>query len=227
MKKINRIFFQILALAIVLSSAVSNAFAQGGCISAYMVHEESCSPGHDGVAVVDLPAGLNSKSTIEWKKSGEIVSTSAIASGLTSGTYSVTVKSSACPSMVFYTGSVTVTKNPDCQVTVQITGPTSVQGDCNGIPEVTFVANASGGTPPYTFSGGWEQNGNVAFKTFSPGEGHFSVVCIAHDSEGNYGWDGVTCASIHWRRTRRSAPPGQLRNHQYLRIFVGCLDFHH
>ena len=191
MKKINRIFFQILALAIVLSSAVSNAFAQGGCISAYMVHEESCSPGHDGVAVVDLPAGLNSKSTIEWKKSGEIVSTSAIASGLTSGTYSVTVKSSACPSMVFYTGSVTVTKNPDCQVTVQITGPTSVQGDCNGIPEVTFVANASGGTPPYTFSGGWEQNGNVAFKTFSPGEGHFSVVCIAHDSEGNYGWDDL------------------------------------
>ena len=191
MKKINRIFFQILALAMILSSAVSSAFAQGGCISAYMVHKESCSPGHDGVAAVDLPAGLNSKSTIEWKKGGEVVSTSAIASGLTSGSYSVTVKSNACPSVVFYTGSVSITKDDACFVTVTITGPSSVSGDCNEIPEVTFVANASGGTPPYTFSGGWEQNGNVAFKTIRPGEGHFSVSCIVHDDEGNYGWDNL------------------------------------
>ena len=191
MKKINRIFFQILALAMILSSAVSSAFAQGGCISAYMVHKESCSPGHDGVAAVDLPAGLNSKSTIEWKKGGEVVSTSAIASGLTSGSYSVTVKSNACPSVVFYTGSVSITKDDACFVTVTITGPSSVSGDCNEIPEVTFVANASGGTPPYTFAGGWEQNGNVAFKTIRPGEGHFSVSCIVHDDEGNYGWDNL------------------------------------
>ena len=191
MKKINGIFFQIIALAMILLSVINSAFAQGECIKAYMVNKESCSPGHDGVAVVDLPAGLNSKSTIEWKKGGEVVSSSAIASGLTSGSYSVTVRSNACPSVVFYTGSVSITKEDACLVTVTITGPTSVDGDCNGIPEVTFAANASGGTPPYTFTGGWEPRGNVAFKTVRPGEGHFSVICIVRDADGNTGWDDV------------------------------------
>ena len=190
MKKINRIFFQILALAMILSSAASSAFAQGSmCINAYMVKEESCSPGEDGIAAVFIPSALNGHCVIEWNLGNGQTSSAEMVTGLKKGNYSVKVMSNTCPHVVFYTGSVSITKDDACFVTVTITGPSSVQGDCNEIPEVTFVANASGGTPPYTFAGGWEQNGNVAFKTIRPGEGHFSVTCIVHDDEGNYGWD--------------------------------------
>ncbi|MBR4536767.1 MAG: T9SS type A sorting domain-containing protein [Bacteroidales bacterium] len=189
MKKINRIFFQILALAIVLSSAVSNAFAQGSmCINAYMLKEESCSPGHDGIATVFIPTALSGKCTIEWNLGGGQTSSSEMVNGLSKGTYNVTVRSNTCPGVVFYNGSVNITKSEECDVKVHISGPTSVTGNCNEIPPVTFTATASGGTPPYTFSG-WNQiSANMATKTLHPGEGHFSVVCIVTDAEGNHGW---------------------------------------
>jgi hypothetical protein len=190
MKKINRIFFQILALAIVLSSAVSNAFAQGSmCINAYMVKEESCSPGEDGIATVFIPTALSGKCSIEWNLGNGQTSSSEMVSGLKKGSYSVTVRSNTCSNVVFYTGSVTITKNEECDVQVEITGQTSVEIQCNEIPNVTFTATASGGVPPYTFSGWTQVSNNTAIKTIHPGEGHFSVTCIAHDSEGNYGSD--------------------------------------
>ena len=190
MKKINRIFFQFFALAIILSSVVSNAFAQGSmCINAYMVKEESCSPGNDGIAAVFIPTALNGKYTIEWQLGSAGTSSSEIVDGLAKGTYSVKVMSNTCPGVVFYNGSVTITKSEECEVKVSIAGQTSVTGDCNSIPAVTYTATASGGVPPYTFSGWTQVSNNSATKTIHPGEGHFSVYCIAHDSEGNYGSD--------------------------------------
>ena len=189
MKKMNRIFFQIVALTMILSGAINNAFAQSsGCINAYMVQEESCSPGNDGAVAVDIPPTLTNKCTIEWNLGGGQTSSQPIVHNLPKGTYHVTVRSNACSSVVFYNGSVSVTKNSDCDVKVSISGPTSVTGNCDGIPPITFYATASGGTPPYTFSGWNQVNGSMATKTIQPGEGHFSVVCIASDADGNYGW---------------------------------------
>ena len=188
MKKMNRIFFQIVALAMFLSSAFSNAFAQGSmCINAYMVSEESCSPGNDGIAAVFIPTALSGHCTIEWQLGQGQTSSSEMVSGLTRGTYHVTVRSNTCPNVVFYNGSVTITRNEECEVSVSITCSTSGTANCNEIPPVTCTAIASGGTPPYTFSGWNQVSSGVATKTIYPGEGHYSVSCIVRDANGNYG----------------------------------------
>ena len=191
MKKINRIFFQILALALMMSSAIGNAFAQGGfCINAYMLQEESCSPGEDGMATVFIPSALSGHCTIEWQLGNGQTSSSETVSGLKKGSYHVSVKSNTCPNVVFFTGMVKVTKSDDCDLDVNISGPGSVSGDCNGIPSITFTASVSGGTPPYHFSGGWNQVGNsTATLTMTPGEGQFTVSCSVQDANGVSGSD--------------------------------------
>ncbi|MBP5663735.1 MAG: T9SS type A sorting domain-containing protein [Bacteroidales bacterium] len=190
MKKINRIFFQILALALMMSSAIGNAFAQGGfCINAYMLQEESCSPGEDGMATVFIPSALSGHCTIEWQLGNGQTSSLETVSGLKKGTYHVSVKSNTCPNVVFFTGMVKVTKSSDCDLDVNISGPGSVTGDCNGMPSITFTATVSGGTPPYHFNG-WHQVGNSsATMTMTPVEGQFTVNCSVQDANGVTGSD--------------------------------------
>ena len=188
MKKMNRIFFQILVLVLMMTSAMSNAFAQGGlCIRAYMLEEETCSPGHDGSATVFIPTSLSGKCSIEWRLRDGSTSSSETISGLDHGLYYVTVRSTTCSNVIFYQGTVNVTQEEECAIKVNITGPSEMNGDCNGIPPATFTASASGGVPPYTF-GGWSQAGGAsATKTVHLGEGHNSITCTVTDSEGNYG----------------------------------------
>ena len=188
MKNMNRIFFQIVALAIILSCAFSNAFAQGSmCINAYMIQEESCNPGNDGKAAVFIPTALEGRCTIEWQLGPGQTSSSELVSGLTRGTYHVTVRSSVCPSVVFYSGSVAISRNEECEVKVHISTATSETANCNEVPPVNCTATASGGTPPYTFPGWNQVSSSMAKKTIYPGEGHFSVNCIARDANGIYG----------------------------------------
>ena len=188
MKKMNRIFFQILVLVLMMTSAMSNAFAQGGfCIRAYMLEEESCSPGHDGSATVFIPTSLSGKCSIEWRLRDGSTSSSETISGLDHGIYYVTVRSTTCSNVIFYQGTVSVTQEEECAIKVNITGPTDKTGDCNGIPATTFTASASGGVPPYTFSGWSQAGGASATKTVNLSEGHNSITCSVTDSEGNYG----------------------------------------
>ena len=188
MKKMNRIFFQILALAMILSSAVSNAFAQGGfCINAYVLQEASCSD-DDGSATVFIPSSLSGKCTIEWLMPNGGTSSSETITGLAHGSYYVKVRSTTCPNVVLYNGTVVVTQNEGCKLDVIISGPSSLSGSCNGIPPVTFTATASGGTPPYHFGGGWNQvSSTSATKTYQPAGGSFTVTCSVSDDNGSTG----------------------------------------
>ena len=190
MKKINRFFFQILTLAMILSSAFSNAFAQeNNCINAYMVHPESCNPGHDGIATVFIPSALNGKCTIEWQVGNGDVSSDLVLSGLSEGTYPVTVKSTECPSVIFYSGAVEITRDEECKINVGISGPTYLEAKCNDLPTVTFIATVTGGVPPYHFHGGWTQTGDAtATKEYHPSSGYFSISCSVSDSTAHQGY---------------------------------------
>ena len=188
MKNMNRIFFQILALAMILSSAFSSAFAQGSmCINAKMVQEESCDPGNDGSATVVIPSALSGKCSIEWQLGPGQTDSSETVTGLTKGTYYVTVKSSVCPNVVFYRGSVDITRKEECEISVSISCSTSGSANCNEIPPVTCTATVTGGTPPYTFSGWTPVGSSMATKTIYPGEGHYSVSCVVRDTNGHIG----------------------------------------
>ena len=159
------------------------------CIRVTMEHQESCSPGEDGVAFVYIPAALRDKCEIEWQLAGGTSSEARI-TNLKKGTYHVKVKSIDCPDVVFFQGSVEITKEDDCDVKVHVSGPTNVTGNCNGIPSVTFTAQAYGGVPPYSFQGGWEMvSSSSAVKTITPGNGHFSVACTVIDADNNRGSD--------------------------------------
>ena len=188
MKNMNRIFFQILALAMILSSAFSSAFAQGSmCIDAKMVQEESCDPGNDGSATVVIPSALSGKCSIEWQLGPGQIDSSETVTGLAKGTYYVTVKSSVCPSVVFFSGSVEITRKEECEIMVGISCTTSGTAQCNEIPPVICTASVTGGTPPYTFSGWTPVGSSMATKTIYPGEGHYSVSCVVTDANGHIG----------------------------------------
>ncbi|MBO4656139.1 MAG: hypothetical protein J5644_11395, partial [Bacteroidales bacterium] len=188
MKTINRIFFQIIALTMIMSVAVSNASAQQECIKAYMVHEESCNPGADGIAAITIPSALAGKCIVEWQL-GSGISNDLVVSGLTEGTYPVTVRSTTCTTVVFYSGYVDITRDEACKVKVVVEGPTYVEGTCNELPSVQFTATAMGGVPPYTFHGWTQVNSTTATRTVSPSGGAFVVSCYVSDSTGHYGAD--------------------------------------
>ena len=158
------------------------------CIRVTMERQESCSPGEDGVAFVYIPEAIRGKCEVEWQLPGGNSSDVRI-SNLKKGTYHVKVKSIDCPDVVFFQGSVEITKEDECDVKVHISGPTSVLGSCDGIPSVTFTAQAHGGVPPYTFQGWQMVSSSSAIKTITPGNGHFSVSCTVIDSDNNRGTD--------------------------------------
>ena len=158
------------------------------CIRLVMERKESCSPGEDGVAFIYIPVAIKNRCEVEWQLPGGISHDERV-TNLKKGTYHVKVKGLDCPDAVFFQGSVEILREDGCDVEVHISGPTNVQGDCNGIPPVTFTAHASGGVPPYSFPG-WQMVGsNTATKTFTPSEGRFAISCTAFDSENNSGSD--------------------------------------
>ncbi|MBR6063182.1 MAG: hypothetical protein IKP54_03350, partial [Bacteroidales bacterium] len=193
MKKMKRIFFQILALTMVLSSVYNNAFAQGGlCINAYMLQEESCSPGNDGVVTVFIPSSMSGRYTVEWQGNGQYYNTETV-SGLSKGIYMVTVRSNSCPNVVFYFGRVFLTKASGCDVSLQINGKTLKTGNCNEIPPVIYTATASGGTPPYTFLSWTQISDYSATMTVYPPEGQYNVSCIVKDANDVYATEELNC----------------------------------
>ncbi|MBR4786753.1 MAG: hypothetical protein IK013_02590, partial [Bacteroidales bacterium] len=152
------------------------------CMYARMEKEESCDPGKDGEVSIYIPEEIRGQCVIEWRKDNSLISNAPYVTGLSKGTYSVKVKHHQFTNVVFYKKTVEVTKKKDCDLKVKVTGPTDVQGGCNGIPSVTFTASASGGKQPYSFHG-WRQISNTsAVKTITPSEGYFSVTCSVTDA---------------------------------------------
>ncbi len=158
------------------------------CIRIVMEKKESCYPGEDGIAFVYIPNALKNRCEVEWQLAGGISHDERV-TNLKKGTYHVKVKGNDCPNVIFFQGSIEVPKEDGCDVSVHISGPTNVQGDCNGIPPVTFTAHASGGVPPYSFPGWQKISNNTATKTFAPENGQFSVSCTVFDSQNSTGTD--------------------------------------
>ncbi|WP_164490308.1 T9SS type A sorting domain-containing protein [Runella sp. SP2] len=108
-----------------------------------------CKGGNDGTATVSLTGGT-APYIFSW--SGGITSTSNLATGLTAGTYTVTVKDAKnCQK------SITITVGePSTLLTVTIPAPTNIS--CNGANDGIATGNVSGGSAPYTYLWG---NGNT------------------------------------------------------------------
>ncbi len=103
-----------------------------------------CSGAATGIATA-APSGGTIPYTYLWNDAAS--QTTVSASGLSAGTYTVTV-SDACGTSA--TGSVTLTQPGPLSVSLTVTGNVTCNGGANG----TAAANTSGGTSPYTYSWG-------------------------------------------------------------------------
>lgn len=132
------------AIALLLLNALFlPAHAQNLSIDSVSSTDVSCYGGANGTATV-VASGGTSPYTYSWSPSG---GSAATASGLTAGTYEVTVTDSALS-----TGkqSITITEPPALTATSSYTN-VSWFGGSNGSAAVTVV----GGTGSYTYS--WSQ----------------------------------------------------------------------
>ena len=112
-----------------------------------------CFGGNDGTATVTASGGTGSY-TYSW--SGGITSTTNTATGLTAGTYTVTVKdANNCQKNI----NITVTEPSALVLT-----PSSTAATCNGGTDGTATVAVNGGTEPYTYtwSGGSISTTNTA-----------------------------------------------------------------
>jgi hypothetical protein len=157
------------------------------CIYVFMQKPETCPNGRDGEARVYLPASIKDKCVVYWTMPDGTLRDGEELTELSKGQYSVTVMAAGCEGVILYQGTIVISKEGECDVTVALNGPRVVDGGCNGIPSCTFTATASGGKPPYTFQG-WQQSGyNEAKKVYSPGDGAFAIYCKVVDAAGNVG----------------------------------------
>ncbi|MBL4656488.1 MAG: SprB repeat-containing protein, partial [Flavobacteriales bacterium] len=105
------------------------------------ISNTSCNGGNDGEATV-APSGGTPSYTYLWNDTAN--QTTATATGLSAGTYTVTVTdSSGC------TTTVDAIINEPVILTADITDSTNVT--CNGSDDGTATVTASGGTPLYTY----------------------------------------------------------------------------
>ena len=122
----------------------------------------SCNSGSNGTATVAVTGGTGSY-TYSWSPSG---GTSATASGLSAGTYIVTVQDdNFCQT----TQSVTITE-PD---TLVVTANTQTNVACHGANTGSATVNVTGGTADYTYS--WSPSGGTASTATGLSEGTYIV----------------------------------------------------
>ena len=117
--------------------------------SANVVSMPLCNGNNTGSAIAN-PSGGTLPYTFLWSPSG---GTTAIASGLTAGSYTVSVQdANGCSA----TAAVIITQ--PAALTASIYPPFNVS--CNGGNNGSASANANGGTPPYTYS--WSNSQTTA-----------------------------------------------------------------
>ncbi|WP_177765513.1 T9SS type A sorting domain-containing protein [Flavobacterium sp. I3-2] len=122
----------------------------------------SCNGGANGTATVNVTGGTGNY-TYSWFPSG---GTAATATGLSAGTYTVTVTDvNSCSS----TQSFTITQPPVLIATAG--GQTNVS--CNGGANGTATVNVTGGTPGYTYS--WAPSGGTAATATGLSAGNYTV----------------------------------------------------
>ncbi len=114
----------------------------------------SCNGGSDGTATAN-PSGGTGPYTYSWAPSG---GTGATASGLTAGTYTVTVTDVGAGGC---TVTATYTLTEPTAVVANIVGTTPAS--CNGASDGTATASGSGGTGGFNFS--WSPSGGNAATT--------------------------------------------------------------
>src|SRR5690606_16659043 len=108
----------------------------------------SCFDGNDGSAMVTVSGGT-APYTYSWSPSG---GTAATASGLTAGTYTVTVTDG---------NLCTTTRTSTIAQPTALTATTSqVNVSCNNGSDGSALVTVSGGTAPYTYS--WSPSGGTA-----------------------------------------------------------------
>ena len=149
-------------------------------ITCQQTHQESCRPGNDGAAVVNIPPSLASYTTVEWTTPGGQHITGNQISGQKAGAYSVVVKATPCNKPIFQ-DVVIIEREAACRINAFISVTTNPV-ECNQTPSATLTAGASGGTPPYTYS--WGSN------VMTVGNGTYGVTVT--DSNGFVGSAKVT-----------------------------------
>ncbi len=141
-----------------------------------LITNEKCGGGNTGSATVTVSGGT-APYTYLWNPGGY---TTATATGLTAGTYTVTVHDA--------NGCITTT-------TVTITQPTPVTGTatstgvlCNGGSTGTATVTASGGTAPYTYL--WNPSGKTTATVTGMSAGTYTITIT--DNNGCTGSATVT-----------------------------------
>ena len=142
----------------------------------------NCGQPDGSAAITSVTGGQNPGNyTYQWdSNAGSQVA--ATASGLTNGTYSVTITSGICDTIV----SATIGN-----VLPPITSATATDALCNSSCDGTATANPSGGTTPYTYSYSWNdtQTGQTATGLCA---GNYSVTV----TDNNNGCTAVTSVSV-------------------------------
>lgn len=129
----------------------------------------SCNAGSNGTATVAASGGTGPY-TYAWSPGG---ATTATASGLTAGNYTVTVTDSkSCAA----TATVAVTQPTALSASISSSANVSCSGGSNG----TATVSASGGTPAYTYT--WLPSGGASATAANLSAGTFTVT--ATDSRG-------------------------------------------
>jgi gliding motility-associated-like protein len=169
----------------------------------------ACS-GCNGTAYVSLNECYANGATYLWSNG----QTSQAIGDLCAGTYSVTVMEDCVP----YTDSVTVVASSSPSVNI----PTSQinQINCIGVNNGSVTANASGGTPPYTFT--WIPTGETGSTIDNLGQGLYSV--LVTDANGCSAVTSVDMNSKDYQLFVPDAfsPNGDGQN-DYLYVRSNCL----
>ncbi|WP_029038319.1 HYR domain-containing protein [Salinimicrobium xinjiangense] len=112
----------------------------------------SCFEGSDGTITVSSASGGHG--TFEYSIDGTSWQSASTFSGLTAGTYSVSVRDAAYPTCATVLNSAYVLTQPNAAVTAEVTTTrTTTYGTATG----SATVNASGGTPGYTYE--WRRKG--------------------------------------------------------------------
>lgn len=122
-------------------TASATVSAPTGIVLALTQTNISCHGSHDGIAVVNATGGT---APYNYSWNTVPVNTTALATGLTAGTYTVGVTDSkGCTKA----GSVTIT-----EPAVLAVSATATNVSCNGLTNGSAIVTATGGTTPYTFN---------------------------------------------------------------------------